>query len=141
MSLKLKSKRIENEMLEDLLNSNGEKFKELNDFIIEHFKLNRNEYSDWLYEQDLRVYEGIDYDTVIDAWFYVQHFDSEIEVQNDKFIILPPRGYKDSYKNDKLEYPNTKEGLVEAFFNTIMSEYVCRVEMYGKEYFVCVDEI
>ena len=45
---------------------------------------------------------------------------SEIIVEDDKFIIIPPYGYEDSYKNDKLEYPNTKEGLVEAFFNTLI---------------------
>lgn len=141
MNKNFKSRRIENEILEDLLNNNGEKYIELNNFIIKKFKLNSDEYKLWLEEADLRVYEDIDYDTVIDSWFYVQHLDSTIEVEEDIFKIIPPNGYEDMYTNDKLEYANTKEGLIEAFFETIMKDNICRVQMYDKDLFICIDEI
>lgn len=139
--MKFNAKRMESEILKDLLNNNGENYLELNNFIIEKFNIVKDEFIAWLEEADLRVYEGINYDTVIDSWFYVQHLDGKIEVKNDTFTIIPPHEYEDNYKNYKLEYPNTKEGLTDAFFNTIMPGCVCRVEMYGKEYFICVDEM
>lgn len=139
--MKFNAKRIESEILKDLLNNNGENYLELSNFIIEKFNIVKDEFKVWLEESDLRVYEGINHDTIIDSWFYVQHLDGKIEVQDDTFKIIPSHEYEENYKNYKLEYPNTKEGLTDAFFNTIMSGCVCRVEMYGNEYFICVDEI
>ena len=139
MSLSFKSKRIEDEILDDLLNNGGKKYLELNNFIIEKFKLDKNQYGSWLEDVDLRVYEDICYDTVIDSWFNVQHLDSHIEVKEDNFTIIPPRWYEDGFINRKLVYPNTKEGLIEAFFDTEMSDKVCRFQMYGRDFFVCVD--
>lgn len=139
--MNFKAKRIESEILKDLLNNNGENYLELSNFIVEKFNIVKHEFKVWLEEADLRVYEGINYDTVIDSWFYVQHLDGKIEVKGDTFIIIPPNEHEDAYKDCKLEYLNTKEGLKEAFFNTVMSSCVDSVKMYGKEYFICIDEI
>lgn len=141
MDFKFKANEIGNEMLEDLLNNNGAKYKDLNSFIINNFKLNEEDYEIWLEESDLRVYDGIDYDTVIDSWFYVQHLDSVIDVKDDVFEIIPPRFHEEYYRSKNLIYPNTKEGLEKAFFDTIMGEQICKVKMYDKEFYICVDEL
>ena len=141
MNLKFKANQIGQQILNDLLNNNGVKYKDLNDFIIEKFKIERDEYEGWLEDNDLRVYEGISYDAVIDSWFEVQHLYSTVNINKDTFEIIPPESCKDSYKDINTIYPNTKEGLEKAFFDTIMDEYVGKVVLNDKEYFICKDEI
>ena len=141
MSLKLKTKQIGQEILNDLLNNNGVQYKELNDFIIKNFKIKEDEYEGWLEDNDLRVYEGISYDAVLDSWFEVQHLYSVVDIKDDTFEIIPPESCKGYYNDINTIYPNTKEGLEKAFFDTVMDEYVGKVILNDKEYFICKDEI
>ena len=142
MNLKFEAKQIGQEILNDLLNNNGVKYKELNSLIIKNFKIKEDEYGSWLEDNDLRVYNGIDYNVVIDSWFEVQHlYDADVYIEEGTFKIVPPKHCREHYNNINLIYPNTKEGLEKAFFDTIMSDYVGKIVLDNKEYFICKDEI
>lgn len=141
-NFKFKAEQITEEVLDDLLKNNESKYQNLNNEIIEKFNIKRDEYSYWLEDNDLRIYVGIDYYVVIDSWFEVQHgFSGSFEIVGDEFKIIPPEMWADYFENTNLVYPNTKEGLEKAFFDTKMQEYVAKFKVGNIEYFVCKDEI
>lgn len=143
--MNFKSKCLNEEVLKDL--KNGEKkYKELNKFIQEKFKIVKEEYELWFDENDLRIYQDIDYDVVVDAWFHTQNFyggnyglGCDITEKENTFVINTPDGYENMYKNDKLEYPKTKEGLIEAFNNTVMQKCIAKTDICG-ELYICISE-
>ena len=64
--MELKSVLLNSEILKDL-ESGENKYKDINNFIQDKFKIAKEDYSLWLDDSDLRVYKGIDYDVVIDS--------------------------------------------------------------------------
>lgn len=145
--MELKSVLLNSEILKDL-ESGENKYKDINNFIQDKFKIAKEDYSLWLDDSDLRVYKGIDYDVVIDSWFHTQNFYSgnyglgcDITEKDNTFVINPPNGYEDMYKNDKLEYNKTKDGLIEAFNNTIMSHCIATTTISNDTYYICKSEL
>ena len=69
------------------------------------FKIVKDWYKIQFEENNLRLYEGIDYDVVVDAWFHTQNFYSgnyglgcDITEKENTFAINPSDGYEDMYK-------------------------------------------
>lgn len=139
--MNIKKNRIENIVLKDLLENNGEQFVDLNKFIMNKFKMEKEDYICWLDEGAIRIYEDLDCNAVLDSWFGVQGFDGVVDVNEDRFIIVPPIGYEDMYRDMKLEYVNNNEGLKEAFLNSILKDNVVYINIKGKDIFICIDEI
>lgn len=120
---------------------NEDKLVKFKNAIIKEFPYTEDDFESWLDENDLRVYDNLDYNVVLDSWFYTQHlFENNFEVKDDKFIINPSEENMWYYENHKLKYDNTIEGLREAFFNGHQGFY-STVNVDNKEYFICVDEI
>lgn len=144
MNTNFKGKEIGWDLLQDLKNNKGQKYSQLNEAIIKEFGIKEDEYEIFFEENELRVYEGICYEAIKDAWFYVQHIWShvDIEVKEDGFKIIPPNEYINSFKEDELIYnSNTEETLKKAFFDSRMKHLTRCININNTEYFVCMDEI
>lgn len=126
-------------MNEELLKDDKKLFK-FKDAIIKVYPHTEDNFEDWLSEHDLRIYDSLDYNVVLDSWFYTQHgFEDDFEVKDNKFIIKPSEEYIWYYRKSKLVYDNTMEGLREAFLKGYQG-YQSIVDIDGKEYFICIDE-
>lgn len=146
----MRARLLNNKFITDF--ENDMEYGKIHSAIINSFEYNESEaYLESLCDSELRVYEGIDYSVILDAWFSVGHIFSgrcgkgacclegaSIKSQDNKFTIVPPCGYEEYFNNFKLTYDDTVEGMIEAFLNTPFKEYVKQID---KDYFICTDEI
>lgn len=114
--------------------------KKLVSLISKRFKIEEKDIEDWLYESDMRVYDHIDIDVVIDSNFEVHHhygFYVKEEADVYKLIIPTSLEYNFDYERDKDLLTIPKSKLVERF----KTDFSDIFNIDNKEYFVCVDEI